>query len=55
MKEAKVTLKRNLSLKQTHRHREQTLDAGGGGADGERDREFGVDRSRLLRIEWTHL
>ena len=47
----------NLSAKrkQTHRHREQTCgcQGGGGGCRG-MDWEFGINRCKLLHIEWIN-
>ena len=38
----------NLSMKQTHRHREQIYGCQGGGMAW----EFGISRNKLLYIEW---
>ena len=44
----------NLSMKQTHRHREQTRDCQGGGhLGGGMGWEFGISRCKLLHIEWV--
>ena len=44
----------NLSMKQTHRHREQTRDCQGGRAlGGGMGWEFGISRCKLLYIEWV--
>ena len=41
----------NLSIKQTHRHREQICGCQGGEGRG-MDGEFGVSRCKLLHLEW---
>ena len=45
----------NLSMeqKQTHRHGEQTCGCQGGGGGSGMEWEFGVNRSKLLHLEWT--
>ena len=45
---------KNLSTKQkqTHRHREQTCGCRGGGEGSGMDGEFGVNRCKLLHLEW---
>ena len=48
---------KNLSTKQkqTHRHREQTCDCQSkGGAEGGKDREFGITRCKPLYIGWIN-
>ena len=44
----------NLSMeqKQTHGHGEQTCGCQGGGEGSGVDREFGVNRCKLLHLEW---
>ena len=43
----------NISMKQTHRHREQTCGCQGEGGEG-MDWEFGISRGKLLYIEWIN-
>ena len=43
----------NLSMKQTHGHREQTCGCQGG-REGGLDWEFGISRCKLLYIEWIN-
>ena len=44
----------NLSTekKQTYEHGEQTCGCQGGGGGSGMDREFGVNRCKLLHLEW---
>ena len=44
----------NLYTKQTHRHREQTCSCQGGVGVGGMNWEFGVNKCKLLYIEWIH-
>ena len=45
----------NLSMKQTHRHREQTCGCQGGkGMGGGIDWEFEISRYKLLYIAWIN-
>ena len=46
----------NLSMKQkqTHRYREQNCAFQGGGGGGGMDWEFGIDRCKLLCVEWMN-
>ena len=41
---------KNLSMKQTHRHREETCDCQGEGKDW----EFGISRCKILHIGWIN-
>ena len=50
-----IKKKVQLSMKQTHRHREQTCGCQGGGWDGGgKDWEFGISRGKLSYIEWIN-
>ena len=45
----------SMKQKQTHRHREQTCDCQSkGGAEGGKDREFGITRCKPLYIGWIN-
>ena len=45
----------NISMKQTHRHREQTCGyQGEEGSDVGMDRELGISRCKLFYIEWIN-
>ena len=44
----------NLSMKQTHQHREQSCGCQGGGGGGAMDRGFGISKCKLLHIEWIN-
>ena len=45
----------NLSMKQTHRYREQTCGYQGGEGREGMDWEFGISRCKLLNIKWIKI
>ena len=45
---------RNLSMKQNHKHREQTCDWWGVGGGGGKDWEFKVSRCKLIHMKWIN-
>ena len=42
----------SIEWKQTHRHREQICSFQGGWGGNEVDREFEINRRKLLHLEW---